>query len=117
MARSQKFTVFLSSFIASGIFLFAGNPARTGSPQEDALASLIEAERAFARAAEEKGVREAFLTYLAEGAIVFRPAPVEGRPLYEKMSPDNPALLTWTPEVAEVSASGDLGYTSGPGGG
>jgi ketosteroid isomerase-like protein len=30
------------------------------------------------------------------------------------MPPDNPALLTWKPEVAEVSASGDLGYTSGP---
>lgn len=79
-----------------------------------ALDSLIAAERAFARTSEEKGIREAFLTWLAADAVVFRPAPVAGRPVYEKMDPANPAVLTWEPEVAEVSSLGDLGWTSGP---
>jgi ketosteroid isomerase-like protein len=30
------------------------------------------------------------------------------------MDPANPTVLTWAPEIAEVSASGELGYTSGP---
>jgi len=101
--------------VTAGIFLAAGSNGGTGqSDREKALASLIEAERSFSRTSEEKGIREAFLTFLAENAIVFRPKPVEGRPVYEKMDPANPTVLTWAPEIAEVSASGELGYTSGP---
>lgn len=90
----------------------AGVPGQTD--REKALASLIEAERSFSRASEEKGIREAFLTWLAPDAVVFRPAPVKGRPIYEKMDPANPAVLTWEPEFAEIAASGKLGYTTGP---
>jgi ketosteroid isomerase-like protein len=79
-----------------------------------ALASLIDAERSFSALSEAKGIREAFLAWLAPDAVVFRPGPVPGRPVYEKMDPANPAVLTWEPEVAEVAASGELGYTSGP---
>jgi ketosteroid isomerase-like protein len=98
-----------SIFSPTGSLVSAGQTGR-----EKALASLIEAERSFSRTSEDKGIREAFLTFLAAKAIVFRPGPVEGRPVYEKMDPANPAVLTWAPEVAEVSASGELGYTSGP---
>lgn len=101
--------------ITSGVFLAAGSNGGAGqSDREKALASLIEAERAFSRLAEAKGIREAFLTCLAPDAVVFRPGPVDGRPVYEKMDPANPTVLTWEPEVAEVAASGELGYTSGP---
>jgi ketosteroid isomerase-like protein len=89
-----------------------GTPGQT--EREKALASLVEAERAFSRTSDEKGIREAFLAWLAPDAIVFRPMPVEGRPVYEKMDPANPAHLVWEPEVAEIAASGELGYTSGP---
>ncbi len=101
--------------MAAGIFLAAGANAGTGQTDRDkALAALIEAERSFSRTSEKNGIREAFLTFLAEKAIVFRPGPVEGRPVYEKLDPANPTVLTWAPEIAEVSASGELGYTSGP---
>jgi ketosteroid isomerase-like protein len=82
--------------------------------RDKALASLVEAERSFAKLSEQKGLRDAFLTFLSEKAIVFRPDPVEGRPIYEKMDPANPALLAWEPEFAETAASGELGYTTGP---
>lgn len=91
----------------------AGRQDQT-SEKADALASLIEAERSFSRTSGERGVREAFLTWLAPDAVVFRPGPVEGRPVYEKMDPAEPAVLTWEPEFAEVAASGELGYTTGP---
>jgi ketosteroid isomerase-like protein len=78
------------------------------------LAALIEAERSFSRMSEERGIREAFLRWLAPDAVVFRPSPVEGRPVYEKMDPADPSVLTWEPEFAEIAASGELGYTTGP---
>jgi ketosteroid isomerase-like protein len=79
-----------------------------------ALQSLIEAERAFSRLSEEKGIREAFLTYLADDSIVFRPRPVPGRKVYEVAADEPPVLLTWEPAYAEVAPDGDLGYTTGP---
>jgi ketosteroid isomerase-like protein len=101
--------------MAAGLFLTAGSNAGTGqTDREKTITSLIDAERAFSRTSETKGIREAFLTWLAPDAIVFRPGPVEGRPVYEKMAPANPSVLTWEPEIAEVAASGELGYTSGP---
>lgn len=111
----MKTTVATMCLMAAGIFLTAGPSAGTGeNDRGEALSSLIDAERAFSRTSGTKGIREAFLTWLAPDATVFRPGPVEGRPVYEKMSPDNPAILTWEPEIAEVAASGELGYTSGP---
>lgn len=77
------------------------------------LASLVEAERSFARASLQNGVRAAFIEYLADDGIVFRPAPVKGKSWYAK-SPATSAILMWEPGYAEVSVSNDLGYTTGP---
>jgi len=100
--------------VAAGVVL-AGAGVKAGqSDRNKALASLIDAERAFSALSEDKGIREAFLTWLAPDAVVFRPWPVEAHPIYEKMDPANPAILTWEPDVADVAASGELGYTSGP---
>lgn len=99
----------------AGILSVAGSLVSAGQTDRDkALASLIEAERSFSRTSEKNGIREAFLTFLAEKAIVFRPGPVEGRPVYEKLDPAYPALLLWEPEFAEVASSGEMGYTTGP---
>lgn len=76
-------------------------------------APLIEAERAFARASVEHGVMVAFLEYLAEGAVVFRPRPVDGRKFYAGQGPVD-TVLSWGPAFAEIAQSGDFGYTGGP---
>lgn len=77
------------------------------------MASLIAAEREFAAAASERGMKEAFLSYLSDDAILFRPRPVAGKE-YLRSRPPSTALLEWDPEYADVSASGTLGYTTGP---
>jgi ketosteroid isomerase-like protein len=111
----MKTTVAMMCLMAAGIFIAAGpNAGTVENDRGKALSSLIDAERAFSRTSGTKGIREAFLTWLAPDATVFQPGPVEGRPVYEKMDPANPAVLTWEPEIAEVAASGELGYTSGP---
>ena len=81
--------------------------------RREALDSLIEAERSFARASVEHGLRAAFLQFLDEGSIVFRPRPVDGRKTYAA-EPESKITLNWGPVFADVSAAGDLGYTTGP---
>ena len=102
-------TAVLALLVVNGL-----NAGGDQTDHEKALASLIDAERSFSRMSEDKGIREAFLTWLAPDAIVFRPAPVPARPLYERMEPADTAVLSWDPDVAEISASGELGYTAGP---
>ena len=51
-------------------------PAASGSA---ALHSLASAERAFAAASAAKGIKPAFLEYLAADAVVFRPTATNGR--------------------------------------
>src|SRR5438034_8113101 len=82
-----------------------------------ALSSLVQTERAFASAAQEKGIREAFLLFIADDGILFRPTAVNGK----KWMQDNPVpasntrpSLVWRPIFADVSEAGDLGYTTGP---
>ena len=104
--------------IVSGIMTFllvAGLEAAALSQSASrSFRSLVDTEKAFSRMSEEKGSREAFLSYLADDAIVFRPRPAPGRKIYEDAPADSPLLLTWEPAFAEVSAAGDLGYTTGP---
>jgi ketosteroid isomerase-like protein len=105
----------LICFVVSVSIVAPGAQGTAGQTErEKAPASLVEAERAFSKTSDEKGIREAFLAWLSPDAVVFRPMPVEGRPVYEGMDPANPAHLVWEPEVAEIAASGELGYTSGP---
>ena len=79
----------------------------------DSLQSLAEAEQSFAKTSMEKGIKEAFLTYLAYDAIVFRPKPIMAKPFYARRS-HIPGLLNWKPIFADIAASGDFGYTTGP---
>ncbi|HEV7505273.1 MAG TPA: nuclear transport factor 2 family protein [Thermoanaerobaculia bacterium] len=81
--------------------------------RQAALNAVVAAEKAFAKAAAEKGTRAAFLEYLAEDSVVMAPGPVPGRATWEGR-PVRPSLLSWFPVVADVSLAGDLGYTTGP---
>lgn len=77
------------------------------------LDALVNTERAFVRTAAEKGTRAAFLAFLADDGIVFAPGPVNGKKEWEAR-PARPGLLAWEPIYADISAAGDLGYTTGP---
>ena len=80
-------------------------------------ASLLKTDSDFNKFAQEKGTVDAFLTYMAEDAVLF-PAgsnPVTGRENTHKHLSDGPpdAALTWQPLKADVANSADLGYTYG----
>lgn len=79
---------------------------------------MIESDNALSDLSRRKGANKAFLTFLAEDAVVLQPGsyPVEGKDKIREMifsAPDTGYTLTRRPSSAYVSKSGDLGYTYG----
>lgn len=83
------------------------------APSAEAPRSLAQAEADFAAQSVREGLRAAFLAWLAPGATIFRAGPVDG-PAQVAREPDPPIVLDWRPAYVEVSASGDLGLSTGP---
>ncbi len=81
--------------------------------RETNLRSLVAAEREFSRISAEKGTRDAFLSFLADGGVIFNPFPNNGKKIWSARE-KAPGILTWTPVFADVSDAGDLGFTTGP---
>lgn len=77
------------------------------------LQNMIKHEYAFAEKAAKSSTRDAFIAFIADEGIMFRPHPVNGKEFMEKSKP-NGGWLIWYPERASISLSGDIGYTTGP---
>jgi len=103
-------TVVSTSLLAACTSAPVAYPDRT-------LDGLFDAERAFARASTERGIRASFLEYFAADGVDFRPGP---GPMRERAlarpAPADPLalLLDWSPQAGAVARSGDLGFTTGP---
>jgi hypothetical protein len=97
--------------------------ARGQGSRAPALDSMVAAERAFAAATKEIGVRNGFLTFFAGDAVALEPVadgsarvvsargriaagPVPTLPLAN--------VLTWSPYIGQVSGDGGLGWLTGP---
>lgn len=81
--------------------------------QAPALEPVRRAELAFARVADERGIRAAFLAWLTEEARVFTPRMVTAKAQYGP-EPGDPGHLAWYPEAMGLAASGDLAWSLGP---
>ncbi len=73
---------------------------------------LVAAEKSFDREVSELGIRKAFAAAVAADAILLQPAPVAADAGIAAL-PET-LKLTWEPSFAEIAASGDLGWTTGP---
>jgi len=90
--------------------LVVGAATAAGSGAQEALAKT---ERDFARQAAEQGVKAAFLAYLGDDSVLYRPRAVPGRKWMED-HPEPAIRLAWSPAFVQVASAGDLGYTTGP---
>jgi ketosteroid isomerase-like protein len=79
----------------------------------EAVRAMVDAERKFYETGQEKGTRAAFLAFLADDGIVFRPGPLNGKAVWEKR-PESGFDLVWEPTFAAMSRSADFGYDTGP---
>ncbi|HVG06395.1 MAG TPA: nuclear transport factor 2 family protein [Thermoanaerobaculia bacterium] len=77
------------------------------------LDAMVAAERAFAKLGAEKGFKESFLAFIADDGIMFRPMPIQAKASL-KERPEPPISLIWGPSHAEISRSGEMGWTTGP---
>jgi len=75
--------------------------------------SLVNAEKDFAKSIAKNGDKESYLEYSLASALVFRPNPVNVKTFYSTQAKGEKSV-TWEPNLAKVSRSGDLGFTTGP---
>jgi ketosteroid isomerase-like protein len=85
---------------------------------QSALHDMVKTEQAFSKMAEEKNTRDAFMAFIADDGLLFRPGAVNGKKwMLEHPAPppgDKKPLLAWQPSYAGMAASGDMGFTTGP---
>ena len=71
-------------------------------------------KKAFARYSVEQNTQQAFMHFLADDGLVFKKGqPVNGKERWATIKPDS-SKLSWYPAFADVAASGELGFTTGP---
>jgi ketosteroid isomerase-like protein len=101
-------------FVPALVLAGAVIPVQSDIPP--ALAAMADTERAFARAATVKGWRDAFLEFFADDAIAFTPEVGLAKEGLRKQpaTPFSIFELIWEPRTGDVSASGDLGWLTGP---
>lgn len=75
--------------------------------------AMIKAEYSFIKSASEIGTRDAFLKYISDDGILFRPNPVNGKKFLSD-SPKSIGLLSWYPVHAKIASDGEMGFTTGP---
>ena len=99
----------------TGLAALSGAAAAQAPARESAIEQVIAAERAFAAETEARGFKRGFLAYVAPDGFLFQPGPVPARPGLEALPEEPPPgpPLSWWPQFAGVSLSGDLGFTTG----
>ncbi|HET9984723.1 MAG TPA: DUF4440 domain-containing protein [Longimicrobiales bacterium] len=98
---------------SAGAARLGGQDVTAAAGRHAGVRDVVAAELAFSRAVGQNGIRDGFLEYLSDDAVVFAPRAAAGKKVYAGR-PASPALLEWRPEYADASADGGLGYTTGP---
>lgn len=83
------------------------------SDRDSALMVMVETERAFSKRCLAIGQKDATMEAMAEDGVLFRPGPIKAKKMLGEAKPI-PLMLSFEPEFADMAASGDFGYTSGP---
>lgn len=102
------------------IFAFIINSCRNSSihvSPEKLKSELFAVEKEFCTMAQTDGVQKAFVYFAADSAVILRRGQLlkgkERIRLQYESFPRKGSKLEWTPDFANVSVSGDLGYTYG----
>lgn len=112
--------------LAAAVFSTGATAQKTASKKqtdskttaESAKTALVSTERAFARTGAAKDI-EAFMSFIADEAHMFSAGEMLAgkeafREAWSKPFAAPNWSITWEPKLAQASAAGDLGYTTGP---
>ena len=106
-------------FFGMGILIISScrNKKKIDDPAIQLKVEILETDRAFSAMSQEKGLKNAFINFIDNDAVLLRPnrLPLEGGEAMDIIirSNDSLSILTWEPKKASISKSGDLGYTYG----
>lgn len=84
---------------------------------QSALQDMVKTEQAFSQMAQDQSIRDAFMAYIADDGLLFRPGAVNGKKWMTEHpvpSSDKRPVLVWQPAFAGMAVSGDMGFTTGP---
>ena len=98
---------------ASAVALVRAEEPPDAVPRAVAQTAIRDSEKKFYEMGQAQGTRAAFLHFLADDSIVFRPGPVNGKEVWNKR-PEGGISLEWKPRYVWVSRSADIGYSTGP---
>jgi ketosteroid isomerase-like protein len=93
-------------------FLLSLNLAFCVVAQVNDIQKLIDSELSFDSFAKKKGTNAAFLEFLADDGLVFRPDAKNGKEFFRKQEKSNDSL-SWQPKFAELSSNALIGFTTG----
>jgi len=92
----------------SFILLFGANIFAQVDPRR-----VVEAEKAFEKAAAEKSMKDAFLEFLSDDAAIFRPMAVNGKEFWKAHGESTPMILVRKTTDYDIASNGLMGYTTG----
>jgi len=101
------------------VFMISSCSHPTKGSVESWKGEILQAESDFSAMSEKDGMQAAFLHFAAEDVVIDRNDELlVGKPALKEYLESQPEgardeLLTWTADFADVSQSGDLGYTYG----
>lgn len=99
------------------LLMFSCDPASSSDDKAKLVKEVIDVEHDFAQMAADSGIENAFINYAAPDAVLQRGnrlvAGYDSIVAYMKGQSQAGVKLTWEPDFADVSASGDLAYTYG----
>lgn len=99
--------------ILSALFFLVVLSAANIFAQENAAQKIYETEKAFERAAAERGMNQAFLEFSAPDSVCFFPGYPVNCIEYFKAQKPSPAALLWNPTLIDVSSNGAMAYSTG----
>ena len=109
----------IASFLFAIIFGFLTPGCFKAKKNNTGLAKdeIMKADKAFSNMSKSRGMKKAFLEFMDDNGILLRPGhmPIIGADAIDFLSQANDTSYTliWRPFAAEVSSSGDLGFTYG----
>lgn len=93
------------------------NRSKPKTYKVDLKQSMIEADLAFSKLSEEKGMKTAFMEFIDSNGVLQRPntLPLKAGDAIDFISQanDTAVIMTWQPQGASIAESGELGYTFG----
>ncbi len=78
------------------------------------IEGMIQAEKNFAAYSVANSTKEAFQKYIDSNSIMFDTSKAVKAIDFWNKREKRPGVLNWWPQYAEISASGNVGYTTGP---